>query len=272
MVKRRKRKKRKNPLVYLIVGLAALELLLMLAVGRKSPQPEATESLPTGMETTGDARLVVNGTVPPPIPQALLDLEARNPETAGFVQGYPGSFSMENVDISEDYIPGEIPHFLQWDKRWGYMAYGGNRPKDLMGLSGCGPTALSMVIVGLTGDTSAHPAAVAQWAADNGYVTQDDGTSWTLMSEGCAHFGLTAYEVPLWEESMLDALDGGSPILCAVGKGDFTQMGHFIVIVSRDEAGNFLVFDPNSNANSQRSWTYQALSPQIRAMWVYEVG
>ncbi|MFR0735127.1 MAG: hypothetical protein ACLSHU_14020 [Oscillospiraceae bacterium] len=64
--------------------------------------------------------------------------------------------------------------------------------EDLLGLSGCGPTALSMVVIGMTGDISWNPAAVAQYAAEAGYVTENDGTAWALMSEGCSHFGLLA--------------------------------------------------------------------------------
>ena len=43
------------------------------------------------------------------------------------------------------------PLFLQWDPRWGYTEYGED---SFLGLSGCGPTCLSMVLYYLTGDKS----------------------------------------------------------------------------------------------------------------------
>ena len=45
------------------------------------------------------------------------------------------------IDVSADVNAGEIPLFLQWDERWGYRSYGG----DFLAVTGCGPTALSMV-------------------------------------------------------------------------------------------------------------------------------
>lgn len=169
------------------------------------------------------------------------------------------------MDLSSDYTPGEIPHLFQWDTRWGYYPYGGNRVEDLLGLSGCGPTALSMVVIGMTGDISWNPAAVAQYAAEAGYVTENDGTAWALMSEGCSHFGLLARDVALWEDTMIQALEN-SPLICALGPGDFTQVGHYIVITAY-ENGAFRVLDPNSKANSEKSWTYATLESQIKAIW-----
>lgn len=102
----------------------------------------------------------------------------------------------------------------------------------------------------MTGDISWNPAAVAQYAAEAGYVTENDGTAWALMSEGCSHFGLLAQDVALWEDTMIQALED-SPLICALGPGDFTQVGHYIVIIAY-ENGAFRVLDPNSKANSEK--------------------
>lgn len=241
--------------------MALVLLILLWPRGKEAPPVEETIPETTGVDLVVESRAVE-------IPQALLELERRNPETADFVSHYPGSTSWEDIDITGDYTPGEIPHFFQWDERWGYLPYGGDGVEDMIGLSGCGPTSLSMVVVGLTGDTDANPAAVARYAAQAGYVTSDSGTQWGLMSEGCEHFGLTAHEVPLWESTMIEELED-SPIICAVGPGDFTDVGHFLVLTDY-ENGAFHLLDPNSQENSNRTWTYQELSPQIRAMWAYE--
>lgn len=263
-IQRRKTTRRRKGPARPLLTAAGLALAvwggLALLNSREAPPPAAEDS--TGIT------LVIDGTAPV-IPQVLLDLAERNPETQAFVEHYPGRGDGE-IDISGDYVPGEIPHFLQWDQRWGYLPYGGDRPEDMIGLSGCGPTALAMVAVGLTGNLDYHPAAVAEYAAENGYATREDGTAWTLMSQGCAAFGLTAQEVPLWEQSIIDALAQG-PIICAVGAGDFTDSGHFFVITAY-ENGAFRILDPNSISNSERTWTYAELSPQIQAMWVYSAA
>ena len=125
-------------------------------------------------------------------PEELLELLARNPETLEFVRNYPREKDRAPAETVEEAQAGEIPLLLQWDPRWGYAQYGDGP----MALNGCGPTALSMVICGLTGDASATPWAVAQYAQEMGYYVEGVGTSWELMSTGCRHFGVTAQELP----------------------------------------------------------------------------
>ena len=90
------------------------------------------------------------------------------------------------------------------------------------------------------------------------------------MSEGCSRFGLAAQDVPLWEDTMVQALDS-SPLICALCPGDFTEVGHFIVIAGYEE-GAFRVLDPNSQANSEKAWSYDTLEPQIKAIWSFFSG
>ena len=259
----RRRNKRRSSFRPLGLLLGAALVIGGVRLALSGQEPQTPETAPVQVLATVPAADITEPPVTVEPPQALRDLLAKNPETLDFVMAYPGSVP-ETVDLSADYIPGEIPHFLQWDPRWGYTLYGGTQIEDCVGLSGCGPTALSMVIVGLTGDTRWHPGAVAVWAADHGYATESSGTLWTFMSQGSASFGLTAREVPLWEASMIQALHDG-PIICAVGPGDFTDGGHFIVI-SCYKDGYFQVLDPNSKKKSH-GWTYDELSWQINGMW-----
>lgn len=263
MAQRTKRRQRHHVWPW-VLGLAAVVLCLGLLLAGPGTGQEASprETIQeTGAPQTDASAPPVN------IPGRLRQLAGENPETAVFVHAYPGDDSPD-IDISGDYTPGQIPHFLQWDLRWGYHPYGGNRVEDLMGLSGCGPTALSMVVVGLTGNLEANPAAVADFAVESGYFTENDGTQWTLISQGAAHYGLTVWEIPLWEASMAQALEDG-PIICVVGPGDFTDKGHFLVLTSYED-GAFHLLDPNSRANSEKAWTYGQLEGQIRAMWGLE--
>ncbi|MBR6484122.1 MAG: hypothetical protein IKT14_03800 [Clostridiales bacterium] len=128
-------------------------------------------------------------------PRELIDLLDRNPETEEFVLGYPyHNDADEYIDISGDIGSyNEVPEFYQWDMRWGYKTYGSN----LMGLTGCGPTCLSMVAVHLLGDTSMNPAWMADYAMNNGYYDYEgmSGTCWTLMSDGATGLGLEAIEI-----------------------------------------------------------------------------
>ena len=119
-------------------------------------------------------------------PQSLIDLYERNPETKDFVLNYP--FRKDTgVDLSAWKGSRTVPLFLQWDPMWGYEKYG----KGFIAETGCGPTCLSMVYVGLTGDTSMDPAAMAAFSMENGYYLEDVGTSWDLMSVGAEKLGLS---------------------------------------------------------------------------------
>ena len=198
-------------------------------------------------------------------PESLIALLERNPETETFVLEYP-TYEAREYDLSEYENSTAVPLFLQWDQRWGYVQYG----SDVIGITGCGPTCLAMVGYYLTGDESFTPEKVAEFAELNGYYASGYGSSWTLISEGGVELGLDVTEIPLVEQRMKDNLEVGNPIICAMGAGDFTTTGHYIVIVGLED-GMFRVNDPNSVENSSRLWSYEQIQGQIRNLWVIRV-
>ena len=200
-------------------------------------------------------------------PQELLELAVRNPETVDFVADYPQEKDRAPAETVEEAERGTIPLLLQWDPRWGCAQYGDGP----MALNGCGPTALSMVICGLTGDRTATPYAVAQYAQEMGYYVDGVGTSWELMSAGGAQFGVTARELPLSQSVMENALEAGEPIVCSVGPGDFTTSGHFIVLAGVED-GKFQVRDPNRRSTSEKLWDYDTLAGQITNLWAFSLA
>jgi len=111
-----------------------------------------------------------------------------------------------------------------------------------------------------------NPKAVAEFAENNGYYAKGYGSSWTLISEGAEKLGLTAKELPLVKKKMMDAVEKGNPVILAMGKGDFTTTGHYIVLTGIRE-GMYTVNDPNSVANSQTLWSYDRIEGQIRNLW-----
>lgn len=169
--------------------------------------------------------------------------------------------------LTEEEVNGGIPRLMQWDGRWGKTVYGDS---DIE-LSGCGPTCVSMVAAGLTGDAKITPVLVADYSWRSGYYDSENGTSWALMREGVGAFGLGSKELPLDEDMMKEALDEGTPIICSMGEGDFTTTGHFIVLVGVED-GKFKVHDPNSIERSEMLWEYQTLAPQIRNLWAIYVN
>ena len=71
------------------------------------------------------------------------------------------------------------------------------------------------------------------------------------------------------DRAMKSVLADGGILICAMGEGDFTVSGHFIVIYGYDEKG-FKINDPNCVARSSRRWSFDELESQIKNVWAYE--
>lgn len=197
-------------------------------------------------------------------PESLIELLERNPETEAFVLNYPFRDDTE-IDLSEYDLSEGVPLLMQWDHRWGYLKYG----SDVVGITGCGPVCLAMAGYYVTGDDAFSPQNMVEFARKNGYYSSGNGSSWTLISEGGEKLGLKVTEIPLVKKKIMDHLKAGNPIICAMGKGDFTTSGHYIVLVGT-ENGLIRVNDPNSYANSERLWSYEEMESQFRNLWAIE--
>lgn len=197
-------------------------------------------------------------------PELLLAALANNPDMIDFVKGYLTEEATVKGGISDEEMQKTFPLFLQWDRRWGYVHYG----DDNIAQSGCGPTCLSMVAVALTRNVLATPDAVAAYAQQNGYYYPNQGTAWSLMTEGSAEFGVKGEELPLDKNIIFNKLQNGNPVICSVRPGDFTAVGHFIVLVGvKDD--KLVVNDPNSTIRSSMLWDYEQVKGQISNLWVF---
>lgn len=208
-------------------------------------------------------------------PLELLELFQKNSETKEFVLNYPlkkGEVSHESLSLLVDETKKgtkaieDMPLLMQWDERWGYYQYGDN----VMGLTGCGPTSLSMVASYLLEDADLTPLYMADYSIRNGYCVEGFGSSWELMSEGAKDFGLGVSEVPLSENVVKEYLESGNPIICIMGEGDFTDNGHFIVFKGWKD-GKIIINDSNSHKNSEKLWSFEDIKYQIKNMWAYWV-
>lgn len=198
-------------------------------------------------------------------PEQLLKALSNNEEMTDFVLMYPVEMKNQHsgvTTVSGMYAKGEMPQFIQWSSEWGYYPYG----EDNMGLSGCGPTCLSMVAVALTGNDGYTPTKIAQYAMDNGYYYPGAGTKWDLFNEGVENFGLQSRTLGLSEKEMTQAIENGEYLVLSMGPGIFTSLGHYIVIYDYSD-GEFLIKDPNSNERSATKYKYQDIENQIKNIW-----
>lgn len=199
------------------------------------------------------------------IPESLIELEDRNPETRSFVNGYSKNAGRHiRIDLDREVKKGTIPSFLQWDERWGYTTYG----SDYLAITGCGPTSLSMVYCGLTGDTYWNPARVADFSEKNGYYEDGVGTSWSLMTEGAGKLGLVSLQGTVSSEYILDHLTETTPMIVSMKPGIFTSQGHFMLLTKVNTDGTISIHDPNSRKNTEKEWDVDTLVSQMKAVWV----
>lgn len=197
-------------------------------------------------------------------PKDILKLLYTNEETLNFVLSksemkVPSWF----VKIDKDCGDGVIPNLQQWDLKWGWYEYGEN----VIAINGCGPTALSMVVSGLTGNKSITPIKIAKYSDKHGFH-EAAGTNWNLMIEGAKKYGINGWKIDNSKEEFEKALKNGNPIICSMGPGYFTKEGHFIVIAGIKD-GKLVINDPNSIKRSEKLWDYDDIKSQIKAAWAY---
>ena len=166
-----------------------------------------------------------------------------------------------------DWHAGDVPKLYQRDVAWADARYG----DDSFAESGCGPTCMAMVYIGLTGRNDLLPTDIGAISERMGCITPE-GTTWSFMTEGAAQIGLSAEELPADEMSVRQALLGGSYVICSMGPGDFTTTGHFIVLVGIDENGKLIVRDPNSPERTNRTWSFDDILGQARNLWAYSAA
>lgn len=165
-----------------------------------------------------------------------------------------------------EWTQGSMPHLYQTDPAWANKPYAGGTVRA----NACGPTSLSMVYIYLTGRTDMDPGTMAAFADANNYAPTG-ATEWSFMTEGASMLGINSAYINPSRRDITNALANSRPVICSVSPGDFTTVGHYIVLRSIDDRGMAEVFDPNSPYNSARRWGIQEILNQTQACWSFWV-
>lgn len=165
-----------------------------------------------------------------------------------------------------EWTQGTMPHLYQTDPAWANKSYAGGTVRA----NACGPTSLTMVYIYLTGRTDLDPGAMAAFADENNFAPTG-ATEWSFMTEGASMLGINSAYINPSRRDITNALANGRPVICSVSPGDFTTVGHYIVLRSIDDRGMVEVFDPNSPYNSARRWGIQEILNQTQACWSFWV-
>lgn len=155
---------------------------------------------------------------------------------------------------------GLLTYYNQSDVRWADALYGGQDP--IKGY-GCGPTALAMLVTSFTSQTYT-PADMANWAASNNYWSAGSGTKHNFFLEGAEAFGFQAVSFQNFTpEGIIAELKSGHVLVALMGPGQFTAVGHFIIIYNYWSGNQVSIADPASLERTQVPWDVQTLINEL---------
>ena len=129
--------------------------------------------------------------------------------------------------------------YLQTDPRWSAKDYSARGEKTTIGASGCGPTAMAMVLA-TWADPQVTPATECAWALAHGYKAPRQGTYYGYFPPAAARYGLTCRQMN-WSSlygnpnSSLHAqakgeIAKGNLVIACMALGCGTSSGHFVLV------------------------------------------
>ena len=222
----------------------------------------------------------------------LLRLAADEDDAVKYVRDYPKRYGFDPEEHGDGFGPAKsdksassaaaadkdesypkvktgntrAPHLYQWDQRWGYSVYS----SSAFGLSGCGPTALSIAYQAITGKSDIDPFAMGELAYETGFMTLYDGTNGALFTELASQLGMDCEIIDATEDSLRDALERKCVVVDNMGNGTFSNYGgHFLVLTGLDGKGKVVMNDPYSAENSRKSWDIDFLLGETKVLYAF---
>ncbi len=140
-------------------------------------------------------------------------------------------------------------YYFQNDPKWEHLPYTVDGDKDeTIGTSGCGPTCMAMIL-GSWIDKTITPVQTCLAAISMDDRTANQGTEWEFFRHMADKYNL-GFRQTAYTDDAVEALKLGALVVCSMGKGYFTQGGHYILAYDYD-GKNILVNDPVSKIRTQ---------------------
>lgn len=168
--------------------------------------------------------------------------------------------------------------YLQTDPRWGSLDYSAPREKTTIAASGCGPTAMAMVLA-TWADKLVTPETECAWALANGFKAPHQGTYYGYFEAAGRRYGLKTYRLnyanlygnatSAYHAQARDAIDRGDLVIACMGKGNWTSSGHY-VLVWKIDGDTICINDPASTKSYRVRGDYAVFKRQVKYYWVVE--
>ena len=168
--------------------------------------------------------------------------------------------------------------YLQTDPRWRNTDYSTNGESTTIGASGCGPTAMAMVLATWV-SRSVTPETECRWALKNGWKCLHSGTYYGYFVPAGKRYGLTVRRLntvsiygnsksPCHDEARA-ALDRGDLVIACMGRGNWTSSGHY-VLCWQVSGSRIFINDPASTRESRIRGDYALFRQQVKYYWVIQ--
>lgn len=168
--------------------------------------------------------------------------------------------------------------YLQTDPRWKSLDYSAKGEKTTIGASGCGPTALAMVLA-TWADAKVTPATECAWALAHGYKAPHQGTYYGYFAKAAARYGLTCRMLNSvsiygsgaspYHAKAKAALDAGGLVIACMGKGNWTSSGHYVLLWKID-GDTVFINDPASTLARRTRGSYALFCRQVKYYWTID--
>lgn len=153
----------------------------------------------------------------------------------------------------------DVIYYQQTDPQWKDEPFG----SDTIGKYGCGPTVMAMAVSTLSG-YDIDPGEMALWAGRHGYWAKKSGSYLSIVQGTAKAYGLSAVAArELSAENLIQELSSGSLAVALMGKGHFTDGGHFILLRGATLGGEVLVADSVSRERSLTVWDPQLIIDEL---------
>ena len=164
--------------------------------------------------------------------------------------------------------------YLQTDSRWANVPYAVKGESATIGGSGCGPTAMAMVLA-TWADPAVTPKSECAWALKNGYKALRHGTFYAYFPPAAKRFGLVCRQLngaslygnsnSAYHAQVRQAVQAGDLVIACMGPGNWTRGGHFVLLWDVDEARDIAyVNDPASTLERRTRGSWKLFKSQVK--------
>lgn len=167
--------------------------------------------------------------------------------------------------------------YLQTDKRWKTIPYQVKGETATIGGSGCGPSAVAMILTSMTGK-SITPVDTCKWSVDHGYKALNQGTYYGYFVPQFAAYGIECKQLlgaslhnkpdhPIHDQ-VKRYLTEGYYVIALMGPGTWTSGGHYIVVWDWDD--KVRINDSASTKDKRLNGDPDTFRREVKQYWLID--